>query len=96
MSKPDDIPDDVIDAAATAYIAYVDSQAKITASPTEDEVMAVAARAILAERERWAPAVTYFDRYCRDEAEDIEYCVCGEQQHIDAKNFREAIRKGSA
>lgn len=50
------------------------------------------ARAIMAERERWKPAATYFDRYCQDEAEDVEHCVCGEQQHEDAKAFATAIR----
>jgi acyl-CoA reductase-like NAD-dependent aldehyde dehydrogenase len=54
MSKPTDIPNDVIDAAAAAYIAYVDAQAKVSVSPTEDEVLSVAAMAILAERERCA------------------------------------------
>ena len=48
--------------------------------------------ALVMERERWKPAATYFDRYCQDEAEDVEHCVCGEQQHEDAKAFATAIR----
>lgn len=44
------------------------------------------------EKARWEPAIRYFDRYCQDEADDVENCVCGEQQHADAKAFRDAIR----
>jgi hypothetical protein len=49
------------------------------------------------ERERWAPAVTYFERYCQDEADDsaVEWTGCSEEQHIDARAFAAAIRKGS-
>lgn len=40
-----------------------------------------------------AAAKTYFERYCQDEAEDVEHCVCGQQQHEDAKALRAAISK---
>lgn len=33
----------------------------------------------------------YFDRYVQDEAYDIECCVAGEQQHIDAVALRSAV-----
>ncbi len=46
-----------------------------------------------AERARWQPAVTYFERYCQDEAASVEDCVCGEAQHEDAKAFAAAIRR---
>jgi len=52
------------------------------------------AAALVEERARWDAAVTYFDRYCQDEADDAENCLCGQQQHVDAKNFRDAIRAG--
>jgi hypothetical protein len=52
------------------------------------------AAALCEERDRWAPAATYFDRYCQDEAEDVENCVCGEQQHKDAKAFAFVIATG--
>lgn len=43
------------------------------------------------ERERWKPAAVYFDRYCQDEAAELECCL-SEQQHTDAKAFAAAIR----
>ena len=56
------------------------------------------ARAVMAavaeERSRWHPAVIYFDRYCQDEADDVENCVCGPQQHEEAKAFAAIIRQG--
>lgn len=45
------------------------------------------AAALCEERDRWQPAATYFERYCQDEAENAENCVCGDQQHKDAKAF---------
>lgn len=100
--KPDDIPQDVWDAAYklhgfTEYdevVARMGSMTELHAATDHD--VALIARAILAERERWKPAAIYFDRYCQDEADDVENCVCGQQQHVDAKNFRDAIRKGGA
>ena len=41
---------------------------------------------------RMNPARIYFERYCQDEADDAENCICGEQQHEDAKAFATAIR----
>lgn len=48
------------------------------------------------ERARWEPAIRYFDRYCQDEADDVENCVCGSQQHEDAKAFASAIHAARA
>jgi hypothetical protein len=71
----------------------------MTTSDEPQNMVLMAARLLMAERARWQPAVTYFDRYCQDEAEDAENCVCGQQQHVDAKNFRDVahpfIRKGA-
>ena len=50
------------------------------------------ARAILAERERWKPAVEYFDRYCQDEADDDDFPERFRQQHEDAKAFKAVVR----
>lgn len=36
-------------------------------------------------------AATYFERYCQDEADDVENCVAGEQQHRDAIALRDAL-----
>lgn len=92
MGKPEDIPQDVLD-AATAHTTFYLNPSR--GADFQYTVMIVA-RAILAakaeERNRWQPAVTYFDRYCQDEADDVENCVCGVQQHEDAKAFA-AIRK---
>ena len=33
----------------------------------------------------------YYDRYAQDEAEDVEDCVCGREQHEDAKALRNAL-----
>lgn len=44
------------------------------------------------ERSRWAPAALYFERYCQDEADDVENCVCGLPQHEDAKAFAAVAR----
>jgi hypothetical protein len=89
MSKPDDIPRDVWDAARRAL------SLNFTVPISGVEVCIAAARAIQAERARWQPAVTYFQHYCQDEADDVENCVCGQEQHIAAKNFRDAIRNPS-
>jgi hypothetical protein len=63
----------------------------------------IIARALLAAEERgaarerahWRPAITYFERYCQDEAEDnaVEFVGCSQQQHEDAKAFAAATRK---
>lgn len=49
-----EIPEDVLDAAATAYVTYCNAQSQLPEDPTEDEVLAVAARAIMMERSRCA------------------------------------------
>jgi hypothetical protein len=85
MSKPDDISQDVWDAAGAV-------ERDVDAPDYSPYNHVVIARAILAERERWQPAVTYIQHYCQDEADDVENCVCGQEQHIAAKNFRDAIR----
>jgi hypothetical protein len=88
--RPDDIPQDVWDDAARAL--YATGTHDLPSPSMEQDIQVIAAVAILAERERWQPAVTYFQHYCQDEAEDVENCVCGQEQHIAAKNFRDAIR----
>lgn len=102
MSKPEDIPQDVWDEAMRVAVemeihAAVGSRTDTKAAVIAIAMVGVAARAILAakveERTRWAPAQVYFERYCQDEADDVENCVCGLQQHEDAKAFAAAIRK---
>lgn len=36
-------------------------------------------------------AKIYFDGYMQDEADEVECCVCGEEQHQAAKNVGKAI-----
>ncbi len=91
---PEGIPADVWKTVSSLAMQYVEW---LIPKPSEygqsEHVLAVTiARAIMAEREKWQAAVTYFERYCQDEAEDVEHCVCGEQQHEDAKAFAAAIR----
>lgn len=46
-----------------------------------------------AQRDRLKEAAgTYFERYCQDEADDVEHCVCGEQQHQDAIALCQALK----
>jgi hypothetical protein len=94
MVRPDGIPEDIWN-ASQFIMGWEHRLMPDNARHLTEEV----ARAILAERDRWLPAVTYFDRYCQDEADDAENCVCGQQQHVDAKNFRDVahpfIRKGA-
>ena len=45
------------------------------------------------QRDRLKEAAgTYFERYCQDEADDVEHCVCGEQQHQDAIALCQALK----
>ena len=83
-----DVPDDIEAKARELARLY---------GTFENRVAAYAA-ALMAERERWKPAVTYFERYCQDEAEDdgVNFTGCSEQQHADAVAFRAAIRRGTA
>jgi hypothetical protein len=37
-------------------------------------------------------AKDYFERYAKDEADDVEYCCAGEQQHLDAIALRSALK----
>ncbi len=84
MTKPGDIPQWAWEKAESVFF------------PSATETQERAARAILSaveeENRRWEPAIRYFDRYCQDEADDVENCVCGEHQHTDAIAFRDAIR----
>lgn len=50
-------------------------------------------RAVNAERARWQPAITYFERYCQDEADERDCCI-SDQQHEDAKAFAAVARQG--
>lgn len=97
MSKPADISQEAWDAAGQVMVLSM-RMARHMAEPMDP--MAFIARAImaatLAERERWAAAATYFDRYCQDEAEDVENCVCGRQQHEDAQAFAAIRKRGEA
>jgi len=81
--RPEDIPESVWDVA--------DGFARAEGQGSRTELVA---RAILAERARWQPAVDYFNTYCRDEAEDPRACVCGEEQHEAARAFASAICGG--
>lgn len=92
MTRPDDIPQDVWAAADGWLDRSLPPAQGFSAEMGYQEAIA---RAILAERERWKPAAIYFERYCQDEADDAENCVCGEKQHEDAKAFAAAIREGS-
>lgn len=88
-----EVPEDVMKAAADACRVQ---GVPAMGSPFVPSVACfVAMTAIMAERERWKPAVTYFKRYCLDEADDVENCVCGEEQHEYAKAFEAVIRAGS-
>jgi hypothetical protein len=88
MSRPEDVPESVW---ADAYATAVQAGCGLAIGATE-----IIARAIMAERAGWQPAVTYFDRYCQDEADDVENCVCGERQHEDAKAFADAVKRGQS
>lgn len=55
-----EIPEDVLDAAATAYVTYFNAQSQLPEDPTENEILAVAARAIMAERARCAKIAADF------------------------------------
>jgi hypothetical protein len=99
-TRPEGIPEDVW-AECMARAAGL-RNAVLWQSNSANEIIADQfARAILAaekrgeerERERWKPAALYFELYCQDEADDVENCVCGEQQHENAKAFAAAIRQ---
>lgn len=87
-----DAADATMDEAAAAIERLLAEKRALNEALTPSAGTKAASRAILAERARWKPAVTYFERYCQDEAEDAEHCVCGEQQHEDARAFAAAIR----
>jgi hypothetical protein len=89
--KPADIPQDIWDEAMAVAMACGCSLAIGAYETISTSLMAARER----ERARWQPAVTYFEHYCQDEADDVENCVCGQEQHIAAKNFRDAIRNPS-
>ena len=97
MTKPDDIDHDAWDTGARMageYLSWLNA-GNSTGHLSEHAVSAMTdtiARAIMAERERMMPATVYFERYCQDEADDVENCVCGLRQHEDAKAFAAAIR----
>lgn len=55
-----EIPEDVLDAAATAYVTYCNAQSQLPEDPTEDEILAVAAHAIMTERARCAKIAVDF------------------------------------
>jgi hypothetical protein len=46
------------------------------------------------ERLRWVEqtARVYFNHYLQDEADDIDNCVCGDEQHNRAKLLRGALK----
>ena len=101
MTKPDDIDQDAWNAGARMageYLSWL--RAGNSAGHLSEHAVAamadIIARAIMSaraeERERWKPATVYFERYCQDEADDVENCVCGLRQHEDAKAFAAAIR----
>lgn len=79
-----DIPEDILKTAEALFSRF----AYLADGPSEDEV----ARLILAERQRWNPAVTYFERYCVDEADDDDFPERFRQQHEDAKAFKAIVR----
>jgi hypothetical protein len=79
--KPADIPQDIWDEAMAVAMACGCSLAIGAYETISTSLMAARER----ERARWQPAVTY----------DVENCVCGQEQHIAAKNFRDAIRNPS-
>jgi hypothetical protein len=102
MRSPEDFPEDIREKASQiagaidrCFSVYQDS-----ASLNYEEASEIIARALMerdraateTERERWKPAAVYFERYCQDEADEVENCVCGQQQHDDAKAFAAAIR----
>lgn len=35
----------------------------------------------------------YFDGYMQDEADDVEHCICGEEQHEAAKAVKQSLQK---
>ena len=95
------IPEDIVEAGAAGMYGSKWSSPKMEERPGEKmkDVWRRYARdclraALPLERERWKPAVTYFERYCLDEADSAEDCVCGDAQHQDAKAF-EAVVRGS-
>lgn len=78
-----EIPEDVRKAASKIYSAL--QYHNMT------DVTEAIERAIMAERERWTPAVAYFNGYCQDEAEDVEYCI-DETHHECAKALGAVVR----
>jgi hypothetical protein len=55
-------------------------------------ILAERERATKAERDRWKPAVEYFERYCVDEADSADFCACGKAQHAAAMAFESVVR----
>ncbi|WP_108397597.1 hypothetical protein [Devosia submarina] len=64
----------------------------VRAALTDDIITSLQARLLEAEKALGAAAI-YYERYCQDEADDVENCVCGQQQHEDAIAFRAAASK---
>jgi hypothetical protein len=93
MVRPDGIPEDIWNEAV--HVAGLIAFYATDPAKRDEAVANFISRAVLDERDRWLPAVTYFDHYCQDEADDVENCVCGQEQHIAAKNFRDVAHPGS-
>lgn len=98
MVERSDIPKDIMEQAqsvAAHLYAYgsssYDFASNIIGRALHAERLAAENRGKEEERERWKPAAVYFDRYCQDEAAELECCL-SEQQHTDAKAFAAAIR----
>ena len=80
-----------LDAESTANMNYIGE-----ASPK-------VIRSLLDERDRLAAEVdalraveqtarVYFEHYLQDEAEDVDCCICGDEQHNRAKLLRGALK----
>lgn len=90
MRKPDDIPQDVWDAATTTYHAVLDAE------PVTGHSLEIVARAILAEREANAQKADHFTtakhvRRARELTSEQVYEI-----KIFARLIAAAIRKGGA
>jgi hypothetical protein len=85
MEMPD-ITQEEIDAAAVQNMVV---------QPLRDEIERLR-RELEPLRQVERTARVYFDHYLQDEADDVDYCICGDEQHNRAKLLRGALKLAKA
>lgn len=82
------------------YAGYIEREAHKAATTVKAEAMRQAARhmMMLDDEIKQLRAVAdaaalYYEHYMQDEADDVDACVCGIEQHECAVSLREALRK---